>query len=272
MHTKEEKLDSIGKLLDIMVLLRQKCPWNAAQTHDTLRQLTLEEVFELSDAVLRKDDAETAKELGDLLLHVIFYSRVAEEEGKYDIADVAERECEKMIFRHPHVFGDESEASPESVAENWELRKRKENGGKRHILDGVPVSAPSVLKAMQIQRKARDVGFDWEERSQVWDKVREEMKEFEAEALSMETAETEEEMSAALSRAEGEMGDVMFAAINAARLYGIDPEVALSRTCEKFRRRFTYLEDHTIKEGRLLTDMSLAEMDAVWDEAKAKGI
>ena len=136
----------------------------------------------------------------------------------------------------------------------------------------MPVSAPSVLKAMQIQRKARDVGFDWEERSQVWDKVREEMKEFEAEALSMETAETEEEKAAALSRAEGEMGDVMFAAINAARLYGIDPEVALSRTCEKFRRRFTYLEDHTIKEGRLLTDMTLAEMDAVWDEAKAKGI
>ncbi|MBR4409595.1 MAG: nucleoside triphosphate pyrophosphohydrolase, partial [Bacteroidales bacterium] len=164
------------------------------------------------------------------------------------------------------------EADAKSVAENWELRKRKENGGQRHILDGVPKSAPGVLKAMQMQRKARDVGFDWEEKSQVWEKVKEEMGEYQAELEAMDAAADDKERAAAFDRAEEEMGDFMFAVINAARLYGIDPEVALSRTCEKFRRRFTYLEDHTIKEGRLLSDMTLAEMDAIWDEGKSKGL
>ena len=272
MHTKEEKLAGIGRLLDIMDKLRTGCPWNGAQTIDTLRPLTLEEVFELSDAVLQKNDADLEKELGDLLLHVVFYAKIAEEEGKYDIGDIAEKECEKMVFRHPHVFSDGFEADAKSVAENWELRKRKENGGQRHILDGVPKSAPGVLKAMQMQRKARDVGFDWEEKSQVWDKVKEEMDEYQAELEAMDAAADDKERAVAFDRAEEEMGDFMFAVINAARLYGIDPEVALSRTCEKFRRRFTYLEDHTIKEGRLLSDMTLAEMDAIWDEGKRKGL
>lgn len=273
MHTKEEKLESIGRLLDIMVELRKKCPWNAAQTHETLRPLTLEEVFELSDAVLQKNDSDTEKELGDLLLHVIFYAKVAEEEGKYDIADIALRECEKMIFRHPHVFGDgEKETDAASVSENWELRKRMENGGKRHILDGVPESAPSVLKAMQIQRKARDVGFDWEKKEDVWAKVREEVDEFEDELRAMASSGEGPVFDAARDRAEDELGDFMFATVNAARLYGLDPEVALSRACAKFRRRFTYLEDNTMGKGRLLKDMTLAEMDEIWDEAKAKGL
>ena len=266
MHSKEEKLAAVGRLLDIMVRLRKDCPWNGAQTWETLRPLTLEEIFELSDAVLTHVDSDVEKELGDILLHVIFYARIAEEQGKFDLGDIAARECDKMVFRHPHVFSDgPKEPDAKSVSENWELRKRQEGGG-RHILDGVPKSAPGVLKAMQIQRKARDVGFDWEERSQVWDKVKEELGECETEIRSMDGTEE------ARVRAEGELGDVLFSIINAARLYGLDPEVALGRTCEKFRRRFTYLEDHTLREGRLLTDMTLAEMDAIWDEAKAKGL
>jgi len=272
MHTKEEKLAAFGRLLDIMDSLRKGCPWNAAQTIDTLRPLTLEEVFELSDAVLQHSDSDLEKELGDILLHVVFYARIAEEEGRYDIADIASRECEKMIFRHPHVFDNpDGRLDARAVAENWELRKRKESAGRK-ILDGVPKSAPSVLKAMQMQRKARDVGFDWEEKSQVWDKVREEMEEYQAELDAIDAASDEASRAAAYDRAEAELGDFMFATINAARLYGLDPEVALSRSCEKFRRRFTYLEDHTIKEGRLLTDMTLTEMDEIWDEAKAKGL
>ena len=258
-HTKEEKLKEFGRLLDIMDRLRAECPWNGAQTIDTLRPLTLEEVYELSDAVLEKNDADLSKELGDMLLHIVFYAKIAEEEGKYDIADIARKECEKMIFRHPHVFGEGADKiDAKTVSERWELRKRQEGGG-RHILDGVPESAPSMLKAMQMQRKARDVGFDWEDRSQVWDKVREEMGELETEIRSGDR-----------DKAEGELGDLLFAVINAARLYDIDPEVALSRTCSKFRRRFTYLEDQTIRQGRKLTDLSLREMDALWEDCKSR--
>ena len=259
MHTKEEKLAQFGRLLDIMDRLRTECPWNGAQTIDTLRPLTLEEVYELSDAVLEHNDADLSKELGDMLLHIVFYARIAEEEGKYDIADIARKECEKMVFRHPHVFGEGADKiDAKTVSERWELRKRQEGGG-RHILDGVPESAPSMLKAMQMQRKARDVGFDWEDRADVWDKVREEMGELEAEIRGGDR-----------NRAEGELGDLLFAVINAARLYDIDPEVALSRACAKFRRRFTYLEDQTLREGRKLTDLSLAEMDALWEDCKSR--
>ncbi len=271
MHTREEKLEAVGRLLDIMDRLRAECPWNGEQTHDSLRQLTLEEVFELSDAVLSHNDSDTEKELGDLLLHIVFYAKIAEEKGLYDIADIASRECEKMVFRHPHVFsrsGSEG-VDAKTVSENWELRKLKERAGK-HILDGVPESAPSVLKAMQIQRKVRDVGFDWESRPDVWAKVREEIAEFEAEARALDAAA--DTTGSAQERAEEELGDVLFALINAARLYGIDPEVALSRTCRKFRRRFDYLEDHTIRSGRLLRDMTLPEMDAIWEEAKSRGL
>ena len=259
MHTKEEKLAQFSRLLDIMDRLRAECPWNGAQTIETLRPLTLEEVYELSDAVLEHNDADLSKELGDMLLHIVFYAKIAEEEGKYDIADIARKECEKMIFRHPHVFGEGADKiDAKTVSERWELRKRQEGGG-RHILDGVPESAPSMLKAMQMQRKARDVGFDWEERSQVWDKVREEMGELETEIRGGDR-----------DRAEVELGDLLFAVINAARLYDIDPEVALSRSCAKFRRRFTFLEDRTLREGRKLTDLSLAEMDAIWEECKSQ--
>ncbi|MBR6054268.1 MAG: nucleoside triphosphate pyrophosphohydrolase [Bacteroidales bacterium] len=267
MHTKEEKLEAVGRLLDIMDRLRAECPWNGEQTHDSLRQLTLEEVFELSDAVLSRNDSDTEKELGDLLLHIVFYAKIAEEKGLYDIADIATRECEKMIFRHPHVFAGGGRTDAKTVSEQWELRKLKEREGK-HILDGVPESAPSVLKAMQIQRKVRDVGFDWESRPDVWAKVREEIAEFEAEARKLDEGDS----ATAHERAEEELGDVMFALINAARLYDIDPEVALSRTCRKFRRRFDYLEDRTIRSGRLLHSMSLPEMDEIWEEAKSKGL
>ena len=258
MHTREEKLQQIGRLLDIMDRLRAGCPWNGAQTIDTLRPLTLEEVYELSDAVLSHNDTDLCKELGDMLLHIVFYAKIAEEEGRYDMADIARKECEKMIFRHPHVFGEGADKiDAKTVSERWELRKRQEGGG-RHILDGVPDSAPSMLKAMQMQRKARDVGFDWQDRSEVWDKVREEMGELEAEIRRGDR-----------DRAESELGDVLFAVINAARLYDIDPEVALSRTCAKFRRRFTWIEDQTIQQGRKLTDLSLAEMDNLWEQCKA---
>lgn len=259
MHSKEEKLREVGRLLDIMDRLRAECPWNGAQTIDSLRPLTLEEVFELSDAVLQHNDADLCKELGDMLLHIVFYAKIAEEEGRYDMADIARKECEKMEFRHPHVFGAGAEKiDAKTVSERWELRKRKEGGGRR-ILDGVPESAPAMLKAMQMQRKARDVGFDWEDRSEVWDKVREEMGELETELRAGDR-----------DKAEAELGDLLFAVINAARLYDLDPEVALSRTCAKFRRRFSYVEDHTLRQGRNLSDMTLAEMDALWEACKSQ--
>ena len=261
MHTKEERLEAFSRLLDIMDQMREKCPWNHAQTFESLRPMTLEETFELSDAVLKKDCESLKKELGDVLLHIVFYSRVAQEQDLFDIKDVIDKLCEKMVYRHPHVFGDLDASDPEEVARNWEMLKIKEKGGNRTILSGVPDSMPAILKALSIQKKARDAGFDWEERSQVWDKVREEEREFEVEIEKMDADHAEEEM-----------GDFIFAVVNAARLYGIDPEAALNRTCNKFRRRFGYLEEQTIAKGRKLTDMTLAEMDEIWDEGKAKGL
>jgi len=285
MHTKEEKLAALGRLLDIMVELRAKCPWNAAQTTRSLRPMTLEEVYELSDAVLKGDDGELRKELGDVLLHIVFYSRIAEEEGRFDIADVAEGISEKMVFRHPHVFSDLEVADADEVSHNWEMMKTKEKGGNKRVLSGVPESLPSLLKAFFMQDKARGVGFDWEKKEDVWDKVREEIGEFENEltAMSREDGSVEPSQFApsagssdgfckAYDRAEAELGDLLFAIINAARLYGLNPDTALSRTCDKFRRRFTYLEEQTIRKGRNLKDLTLFEMDAIWDEAKAKGL
>ncbi len=285
MHTREEKLERFGRLLDIMDRLRAECPWNHAQTIRTLRPLTVEEVYELSDAVLRDDEKELRKELGDVMLHLVFYSKIAEEEGRYDIGDVLDGICEKMVFRHPHVFSDAKAADAKEVSENWEMMKTREKGGNKRILSGVPASMPSVLKAFAMQDKARGVGFDWEEKSQVWDKVQEELGEVRAELDAMDAAPGEapasvwsptesssEAFKAAYDRAEEEVGDFMFATINAARLYGINPDTALSRACDKFRRRFTYLEEQTIRKGRSLHDMTLAEMDAIWDEGKAKGL
>ena len=268
-HTIEEKLAQFGRVLDVMDKLRAKCPWNGAQTWDTLRSLTVEEVYELSDAVMKKDDKDLEKELGDLLLHIVFYSKIAEEQGKFDVADVMERLCEKMIFRHPHVFAEGKAADAEQVSENWELMKMKEKGGNKRVLSGVPDSLPPILKAYSMQDKARGVGFDWERPSQVWDKVKEE------EGLG-DTVPAGYTMTpvpgTARDRAEEELGDFMFSVINAARLYGLNPDTALNRACDKFRRRFTYLEEHTLRQGRNLKEMTLAEMDAIWDEGKAKGL
>ena len=279
-HTAEEKLSQFGRVLDVMRKLRENCPWNAAQTMESLRPMTIEEVYELSDAILKKSGNDIEKELGDVLLHVVFYSRIAEERGDFDIADVMERLCEKMIFRHPHVFSDTKVADAQEVSENWEMLKNKEKGGNKRILSGVPDSLPPILKALAMQDKARGVGFDWECPSQVWDKVKEEQGEFQAELEAMAVEEEGLNVNvneapapgSARDRAEEELGDFMFAVINAARLYGLNPDTALNRACDKFRRRFTYLEENTIRKGRNLTDMTLAEMDAIWDEGKAKGL
>ena len=279
-HTNEEKLSQFGRVLDVMRKLRENCPWNAAQTMESLRPMTVEEVYELSDAILKKSGSDIEKELGDVLLHVVFYSRIAEERGEFDIADVMERLCEKMIFRHPHVFSDTKVADAQEVSENWEMLKTKEKGGNKRILSGVPDSLPPILKALAMQDKARGVGFDWECPSQVWDKVREEQGEFQAELEAMAVEEDGLDVNvneapapgSARDRAEEELGDFMFAVINAARLYGLNPDTALNHACDKFRRRFTYLEENTIRKGRNLTDMTLAEMDAIWDEGKTKGL
>ena len=263
MHSREEKLAAFGRALDIMDTLRKKCPWNAAQTVESLRPMTVEEVYELSDDVLRQDWSGLEKELGDVLLHIIFYAKISEELGRYDIKDILDRLCEKMIFRHPHVFGDGASEgmTEEEVAEAWEKIKTKEKGGNRTILGGVPKSFPPVLKAYAMQDKARAVGFDWEHPEDVWPKVDEEIG---------EVREALEEGDPAHIREE--FGDALFALVNAARIYGVDPGVALDEACEKFRRRFTYLEEQTIAKGLDLKKMSLAEMDAIWDEGKAKGL
>ena len=250
-----------SRLLDIMDRLRAECPWNRAQTIDSLRPMTVEEVYELSDAVMKKDEEDLKKELGDVMLHIVFYSKIAEEQGKYDVADVLEKVCDKMVFRHPHVFGDVKADDAETVSQNWEMMKTKEKGGNKRVLSGIPDAMPSVLKAHSMQDKARGVGFDWEKKEDVWAKVKEEMGEFEAELRKGDTDHSEEEL-----------GDFLFAVINAARLYGINPDTALNRACDKFRRRFTYLEEQTLRKGRSLHDMTLAEMDAIWDEGKAKGL
>ena len=262
MHTREEKLEAFGRLLDVLDELREKCPWDRKQTNESLRPNTIEETYELCDALVRGDKAETCKELGDVLLHVCFYAKIGQETGDFDIADVCHRLCDKLIFRHPHVFPPHDEPksnakTSEEVCEQWEQLKQKEKDGNKSVLSGVPRALPSLIKAYRIQDKARNVGFDWEERGQVWDKVKEEIAEFEAEVEGMDA-----------DRAESEFGDVLFSLVNAARLYDINPDNALERTNSKFIRRFNYLEDHTLKAGRKLTDMTLAEMDAIWEEAK----
>ncbi len=265
-------MEAFGRILDILDELRVKCPWDRKQTMESLRPQTIEEVYELSDAILKGDDHNVSKELGDVLLHVLFYAKIGEEKEEFDIVDVISFLCDKLIYRHPHVFSGVQVADAEEVVKNWEMLKTKEKDGNRRILSGVPESLPTLLKAYRMQDKARGVGFDWEKKEQVWEKVKEEMGEYQAELDAMEAAEDEEARKAATQRAEVELGDYLFAVVNAARLYGLNPDTALEKTCAKFRRRFTYLEEHTIRQGRDLKDMSLAEMDAIWDEAKAKGL
>ena len=273
MKTRQEKLEAFGRILDILDELRVKCPWDRKQTTQSLRPQTIEEVYELSDAILKDDGRNISKELGDVLLHVLFYAKIGEEKGEYDIADVINLLCDKLIYRHPHVFSNARVADAEEVMRNWEMLKTREKDGNKRILSGVPDALPPLLKAYRMQDKARGVGFDWEEKSQVWDKVKEEMCEYQSELDGIDAAGDDERMrKAAFDRAEAELGDFLFAVVNAARLYGLNPDTTLERTCAKFKRRFTYLEEHTIRQGRNLQDMTLAEMDAIWDEAKAKGL
>jgi len=257
MHNIQEKLDEFRRLLEIMTELRTKCPWDKEQTFESLRTLTIEETYELADAILKDNKKEISKELGDLLLHIVFYAEMGNETQDFDIYDVTKNLCEKLIYRHPHIFGDVEANSSEKVMQNWEDLKLKEKGGNKTVLSGVPVSLPALIKAHRIQDKARSVGFDWEEREQVWDKVNEELNELKAEISVMDH-----------DKMEAEFGDLLFSLINAARLYNINPENALERTNRKFIQRFNYLESKTITIGKDLKKMSLAEMDVLWEEAK----
>ena len=272
MHTRQEKLEAFGRILDILDELRVKCPWDRKQTNDSLRPQTIEECYELSDAILKADSHEVSKELGDVLLHVLFYAKIGEEKKEYDIVDVINFLSDKLIYRHPHVFSSSQVGTAEEVVKQWEMLKTKEKDGNKRVLSGVPDTLPPLLKAYRMQDKARGVGFDWEKKEQVWEKVKEEMGEYQAELDAMEKAQTPEELAAAKDSAEQELGDFLFATVNAARLYGLNPDTALERTCAKFKRRFTYLEEHTIRQGRNLKDMTLAQMDEIWDEAKSKGL
>lgn len=260
-HTREEKITALGKVIDTLDILRVECPWDRKQTNESLRPNTIEEVYELCDALLSDDSVNIKKELGDVLLHILFYSKIAEEKNDFDICDVAEALNSKLIFRHPHVFGDVNVENSHEVELNWEQIKLKERGGNKTVLAGVPKALPALIKAYRIQEKASNVGFDWEDKTQVWDKVREEMAEFESEVAGMDRGRMEEEM-----------GDLLFSIINCARLYHINPENALERTNNKFTRRFNYLESKANEIGKSLKDMSLSEMDEIWNEAKAIGL
>ena len=259
MHTREEQLQAFGRLLDILEELREKCPWDSKQTNESLRTNTIEEVYELCDALAAGDDGNICKELGDVLMHVCFYALFGSEKGRFDIADVCNRLSEKLIFRHPHIYGEAKAETAGQVEDTWEQIKRKEKDGNKTVLGGVPSALPALIKAYRIQDKARHVGFDWEQREQVWGKVKEEISEFEAEVDRMDA-----------DKAEAELGDVLFSLINAARLYHINPDNALERTNRKFIRRFNYLESKTLAQGRDLKDLTLAERDAIWEEAKRR--
>ncbi|MBE9467114.1 MAG: nucleoside triphosphate pyrophosphohydrolase [Bacteroidetes bacterium] len=254
----KDKLKAFERLLNIMDELREKCPWDKKQTYESLRSNTIEETYELADAIIDKNIPEIKKELGDVLLHIIFYAKIASETNDFDITDVINSLCEKLIYRHPHIYGDVKVADAQNVAENWERLKLKEKGRHKSVLEGVPKSLPALVKANRIQEKVKGVGFDWEEKSQVWNKVIEEFKE-----LKVEIQNKSEKQ-----KIEAEFGDVFFSLINAARLYEIDPENALERTNKKFTKRFNYLEDKTIKKGIDLKEMTLDEMNVIWEEAK----
>lgn len=256
-HSRQEKLEALGHIIDTLDRLRVECPWDRKQTNESLRPNTIEETYELCEALLNDDNENIKKELGDVLLHVLFYSKIGEEKDAFDIASVADSLNKKLIFRHPHVFGSVDASDAHQVELNWEQIKLKEKEGNKTVLAGVPKSLPALIKAYRIQEKAANVGFDWEERSQVWDKVREEIDEF---GLEVESSDSD--------RMEEEFGDLMFSLINVARLYKINPENALERTNQKFIRRFNYVEQCAKSAGKALKEMSLQEMDHYWDEAK----
>lgn len=279
MHTREEKLEAFGRFLDVLDTLREKCPWDRKQTNQSLRTNTIEEVFELSDALMKDDTPNICKELGDVLLHVCFYSKIGEEQQQFDVADVCRKLTDKLIFRHPHVYhpsqvgaenpkplpyGEDLQHNDmqnadtaQKVIENWEQIKLKERDGNKRVLSGVPDALPSLIKAYRIQDKARNVGFDWEDKGDVWKKVHEELGELEQELRKGNKENSTQEL-----------GDFLFSVINAARLYKINPDDALEKTNQKFIRRFNYIEEHSIRQGKPLTEMTLAEMDNLWNEAK----
>ena len=279
MHTREEQMKAFGRLLDVLDQLREKCPWDKKQTNESLRPNTIEETYELCDALMRDDRKNICKELGDVLMHVMFYAKIGSETGDFDMADVCNQQADKLIFRHPHIyhpsqvgaedprplpFGEGSgerefadAKTSEQVLQNWEQIKLKEKDGNKTVLSGVPTSLPSLIKAYRIQDKARNVGFDWEKKEDVWGKVHEELSELEEE-LSKDDKD----------KSTSELGDFLFAIINAARLYKLNPENALERTNQKFIRRFNFIEEHSIRVGRPLTEMTLQEMDELWNQAK----
>jgi MazG family protein len=254
MNSMEEKLVVFQELLEIMDRLRAECPWDKKQTNESLRNLTIEETFELADAILEENPDEIMGELGDLMLHIVFYAKIGSETGEFDMADIIKNLNKKLIYRHPHIFSDTKVNDAEDVKKNWEELKMRE--GKK-VLEGVPGSLPAMIKANRIQEKVRAVGFDWDEKSQIWDKVREELEELETEVRNEDQEKTELEF-----------GDLLFSLINAARLYGVDPETALEKTNLKFIKRFGYLEENTLRKGRSLKDMNLDEMNEIWEQAK----
>ena len=283
MHTREEQMKAFGRYLDVLDALREKCPWDRKQTNESLRPNTIEETYELCDALMKDDKDEICKELGDVLLHVCFYAKIADEQGEFDIADVCNRSVDKLIFRHPHVYhpsqvgaenpkplpyGDtgndngnevitKNPTTVEKVLDNWERLKQREKDGNKTVLSGVPASLPSLIKAYRIQDKARHVGFDWEHPEDVWKKVREELDELETELRKGDKEKSTKEL-----------GDFLFSVINAARLYHLNPDNALESTNQKFISRFGYVEEKTREQGKDMSEMTLAEMDALWDEAK----
>ncbi len=272
-NNRENQLAAFNRLLDVMDTLREKCPWDRKQTIDSLRPNTIEEVYELSDAILNHDMHNISKELGDVLLHIVFYAKIGSEQGQFDIADVCNQLCDKLIFRHPHVYPPKEDGSDlakdsskaknaDQVVKNWEQLKQTEKDGNKTVLGGVPGTLPPLIKAYRMQDKARAVGFDWEKREHVWDKVTEELGEFKEELLRM--PDSEEGRNAA----QAELGDFLFSIVNASRLYKLNPDTALETTCNKFRKRFTYVEMKSKEQGRDIRDLSLAEMDALWEEAK----
>lgn len=256
-HTRQEKIEAIGRVLDTLDELRVKCPWDRVQTNQSLRPNTIEEVYELCDALLNEDTPNIRKELGDVLLHILFYSKIGEEKGNFDIADVADALNKKLIFRHPHVFGEIVAKDAHQVELNWEQIKLKEKDGNKSVLSGVPVSLPPLIKAYRVQEKAANVGFDWEKPEQVWEKVKEEINEFEKELSDGNEQDRE-----------AEFGDLLFSLVNAARLYGIHPDSALERTNKKFIKRFNHVEKRAHNAGTPLKEMSLEDMDRYWEEAK----
>ena len=253
----DKRLKATARLLEVMNTLRRECPWDREQTFDSLRSNTIEETYELADAITDHNMEGIKEELGDLLLHVVFYSKLGEEEGAFDFGDVADALCDKLIYRHPHVYGDIHANTPDQVKENWETRKLRKKNRRSGTLGGVPRSLPAMVKAYRMGEKAAGAGFDWEQKEDVWDKVREELGEVEAEMKSGSKTDLE-----------GEFGDLLFALVNACRLYGVDPESALERTNKKFIQRFNYMEERAAAKGHTLHEMSLGAMEELWQEAK----